>query len=374
MVSNLVPSQAHRSGVYRDGVAGLRTRMRQFSKWVAFQGIYYAGVYSLISRRYSGMGSIFLMHKVVEAKTDSLATELTISVNFLDSVIARLKPKADFVTLDQVHERLTRDKADKVTRPFVALTFDDGFRDNLTLALPILRRHGVPAMVYVPSGAPDRTLDPWPWRLEKAIRSLSEVSLDRPGLPRRLSTRTWTEKRAAFRMLTLYVHKNIPAHREVSEMLLSRAQISDEAIIAEHFASWKELRELASDPLIAIGGHSVTHASLLDLTEDRAMAEISNGRQRLIAQLGLPISHFAYPYGERSNCSRRELALAAGAGFVTGVTNIVGNIFRQHGDNLMCLPRIGLGGSKEEISSAILDLSGTPTAFSSRWHNPVVTV
>jgi hypothetical protein len=175
-------------------------------------------------------------------------------------------------------------------------------------------------------------------------------------------------------MLTLYIHKNIPAHREVSETLLSKAQVSDEAMIAEHFASWEELRELASDPLITIGSHSVTHASLLNLTEDHAMAEISDGRERLIAQLDLPISHFAYPYGERSNCSRRELAFAARAGFVTGVTNIVGNIFDQHRDNLMCLPRIGLGGCKEEISSAILDLSGTSTALSSRRHNPVVTV
>ena len=348
--------------------------MRQLLKRVALQGAYYTGIYSVVSRRYSGMGSIFLMHKIVKTKTDSLATELTISLAFLDRVITRLKAKADFVTLDEVHERLIHHKPNKTTRPFIALTFDDGFRDNLTLGLPILRRHGVPAMVYVPSGAPDRTLDPWPWRLEKAIWNLSELSLDRPGLPRRLSTRTWAEKRAAFRMLTLYVHKNIPANREISEMLLSRAQISDEAMIGEHFVSWEELRQLASDPVITVGGHSVTHASLLDLTEDHAMAEISNGRERLIAQLDRPISHFAYPYGERSNFSCRELVLAARAGFVTGVTNIAGNIFQQHTDNLMGLPRIGLGGNKEEISSAILDLSGTPIALSSRWHNPVVTM
>ncbi len=77
------------------------------------------------------------------------------------------------------------------------------------------------------------TLDPWPWRLEKAIRELCEISLNRPGLPRRLSIRTWAEKRAAFRLFTLYVHRNIPANRDVPEMLLSRARVSDESLLAE---------------------------------------------------------------------------------------------------------------------------------------------
>jgi len=311
---------------------------------------------------------------VVSKKTDSLATWLTITVDFLDRVLAHLKTRADFVTLDDVRERLTREEPIKLKRPFIAVTFDDGFRDNLTLALPILRRHKVPATVYVPSGAPDRKLDPWPWRLEKAIRKLSEVSLDLPNLPRRLSLQTFDEKQAALSLLTEHIHSNIPANRYVPELLLSKARVSDEALIVEQFASWDELRELASDRLVTIGGHTVTHLSLHDLEEDEAIAEIGNGRQRLEAQLDVGVSHFAYPYGASSNCGIREFALAARAGFVTGVTARDGNIFHQHRDHLMCLPRRGLCRSKEEISSPVLDISGAPTALGSRWRNPLVTI
>jgi peptidoglycan/xylan/chitin deacetylase (PgdA/CDA1 family) len=276
--------------------------------------------------------------------------------------------------LDEVYERLTRDQPVKTQRPFVALTFDDGFRDNLTLALPILRRHGVPATIYVSSGAPDRNIDPWPWRLEKAIWQHGELSLDQPGLPRHLSLRTWVEKQVAYRLLIAHVHKNIPVNRQIAEVLLPKARVSDEALIAEQFASWDELRELASEPLITIGGHTVTHASLRHLEEGDAMAEIRDGKQRLMARLDVPVLHFAYPYGDSANFGARELALATRAGFVTGVMGgTAGNIFPQHRHHLMSLPRCGLGANDERICWAFLELAGTPRALGSRWRNPVLT-
>jgi peptidoglycan/xylan/chitin deacetylase (PgdA/CDA1 family) len=346
--------------------------IRHTIKSAMLQVCYYSGSYQIIAFQYAGAGTIFIMHKVVDSKTESLATQLTITARFLDRIITRLRRRADFITMDEVGDRLVRDNPTARQRRFIALTFDDGFRDNLTLSLPILRRHGVPATIYVPSGAPDRNLDPWPWRLDRALRENSELLLDRPGLPRRLPLGTWEEKRAAFYGLTRYVHRNIPANREVAETLLPTARVSDESLIAEQFASWDELRELASDPLITIGGHGVSHASLRHLEEQDAIAEISNGKARLTAQLGVPISHFAYPYGDVSNFGPREIALAARAGFVTAVTNIGGNIFSQHRHHMMALPRCGLGGAVEAISSAVLELSGAPRALGSRWRDPVI--
>jgi peptidoglycan/xylan/chitin deacetylase (PgdA/CDA1 family) len=349
--------------------------MRQQVKGAALQAQYYTGAYRLIARYYAGSGTIFVAHKLVRSKTESLATGLTTTIEFFDRIITALKRRGvEFITLDEVYDRLSHDFPFKMRRPFVALTFDDGFRDNLTLALAVLRRHGVPATIYVSSGAPDRSMDPWPWRLEKAIRWHSELSLDQPGLARHLFLRTWAEKQVAFCTLTDYVHKDIPVNRQIAETLLPKARVSDEALIAEQFASWDELRELASDPLITIGGHSVTHASLRHLKEDDAMAEIRDGKQRLMAQLDVPVMHFAYPYGDSSSFGSRELALAARAGFVTGVMGgTAGNIFAEHRHHLMSLPRCALGANDERISSALLELAGTPRALGSRWRNPVIT-
>src|SRR5260370_37431910 len=105
--------------------------MRQQLKRAALRATYYSGAHRLIARRYSGIGTIFVIHKVVNEKTDSLATWLTITIDFLDRVLAYLKPRVDFVRLDEVRERLEREEPTKVRRFFVALTFDAGFRDNL---------------------------------------------------------------------------------------------------------------------------------------------------------------------------------------------------------------------------------------------------
>jgi hypothetical protein len=87
-------------------------------------------------------------------------------------------------------------------------------------------------------------MDPWPWRLEKAVLEANELSLDLPDLPRRISTANWTEKVSAFDMLTRYVHRSIPANRHVSEMLLPRTRVSDEALLAEEFADWTNFGSL----------------------------------------------------------------------------------------------------------------------------------
>jgi peptidoglycan/xylan/chitin deacetylase (PgdA/CDA1 family) len=347
-------------------------QMRHMLKNAAFKATYHTGLHGLISRRYAGIGAIWIMHKVVEQKQDSLASYLTITTDFLDRVLTYFKDKVDFVTMDEVRRRLTQ--PGPIRRPFVSLTFDDGFRDNLELGLPILRRHRVPATVYVASGAPDRELDPWPWRLEKAIFGAYELSLDLPGLPPRLAVARAAEKRAAFEILARYVHRNIPEHCRLAEILLPKSLVSDEALVAEHYLSWENLRQLAADPLITIGGHTVTHPSLRDLDKNDAMTEIVLGRERLEAQLSVAVSHFAYPYGAAANCGVREFDLATRAGFVSAVTVRQGTIFPQHRDHLMCLPRLDLGGKREEISSAILGVAGAAVALGPHWHNPIVTV
>jgi peptidoglycan/xylan/chitin deacetylase (PgdA/CDA1 family) len=346
--------------------------MRRKLKSAALKATYYSGVYRLLSRRYSGVGAIWAMHRVVYQKHDSLATNLTVTADFLEHVITYFKSRVDFVTIDEVHRRLTQDEP--MPRPFLALTFDDGFRDTLQIALPILRRHGVPATVYVPSGAPDRQMDPWPWRLEQAICEASDLSLDLPALPRRLAVATLTEKRAAYGLLVRYIHENIPGRRHVSELLLPPSRVSNEALIASQFLSWEELEALAAEPLITIGGHSVTHASLRDLDEEAAITEIKAGRERLSARLDIVVAHFAYPYGASTNCDLREFNLASRAGYVTGVTARHGTLFHEHRHYLMCLPRLVLGGNHERRSSAILDLSGASVALGPRWRRPIVTV
>jgi peptidoglycan/xylan/chitin deacetylase (PgdA/CDA1 family) len=331
-----------------------RSKLRHGIKEAILQAASRTGVLHLLRPLLGGFGSIFCMHRVLPHKDRSVAPHLSVTSSFLEEVICHfLRNNVRFSSIHQVQELLTG-HIEKV-HPFVALTFDDGYRDNLTNALPILRKYKVPATIYVPSGAPDRFLNPWWLRLERALLNHDELVLEIPGLPRHIPARTMAEKRNAYAILTAYVHQNISVNQHIAMELLPQAQISDEALDADYFLSWAELLELVSEPLITIGGHTITHAVLSELAEQKALDEMSRGRDRLVAALDTTVEHFAYPYGA---ISHRDAVLAKKAGFKTAVTLRGGNIFPEHRGQLLCLPRFVLGGMREDMTHPIIDFSG----------------
>jgi peptidoglycan/xylan/chitin deacetylase (PgdA/CDA1 family) len=102
------------------------------------------------------------------------------------------------------------------------------------------------------------------------------------------------------------------------------------------FMTWKELQELARDPLVQIGAHTLTHRSLQQLTENEAGDEIERSRNILEEKLGVKVEHFAYPFG---NCGQREFRLVRDLRFKTAVTTCWCNIFPVHKEHLSSLPR-----------------------------------
>jgi peptidoglycan/xylan/chitin deacetylase (PgdA/CDA1 family) len=350
-------------------VAGIKMRILALRKQVK-NFIYDMGLFGVLGRMYAGMGTIFAMHRVVSSKADSLHQELTIADEYLDCVIRYFRcADVDFVSMDEVYARLN---GERPGRRFIALTFDDGYRDNLTHALPVLKRHRVPAIVYVASCAPDRVIDPWWLRLERAIRRHDQLVLDWPNFKKRLATDTLARKIEAYSELSKYIHRDLARNLPLVERLLPKGDVDDGSLIVEHFMNWDELRELASDPLITIGAHTVSHPLLSALDESAAFAEMTRGRSRLEEELNVPIKHFAYPFGAKLDCGPREFALAARAGFMTAVTTRKGNIFQEHRNHCLALPRYFLGGSDETISDAVLKFSGIPVGLGSNWKNPII--
>src|ERR1700736_6538212 len=110
---------------------------------------------------WAGLGAILMFHRVRPTHPDGFQPNRALEVSplFLDEVIRRLHDaEIEIVSLDEVRRRIVeRDFA----RRFVALTFDDGYRDNRDYAWPILRRHGAPFTVFVPSSFADGTGDLW---------------------------------------------------------------------------------------------------------------------------------------------------------------------------------------------------------------------
>ena len=107
--------------------------------------------------------------------------------------------------------------------------------------------------------------------------------------------------------------------------------------------SWEELAQLAADPLVTIGAHTVNHVMLAKAPERGALRD-GMSRSVIEASLGVRPDHLSYPVGDRTSAGPREFRIAAELGFKTAVTTRPGVLFSEHSRHLTALPRISLNG------------------------------
>jgi peptidoglycan/xylan/chitin deacetylase (PgdA/CDA1 family) len=127
--------------------------------------------------------------------------------------------------------------------------------------------------------------------------------------------------------------------------------------------TWPEIAELAVDPLVTVGAHTVDHVILAKVAESVVRAELLNSRSVIEAALGVAPRHFAYPVGDATSAGPREFRIAAELGYKTAVTTRPGVIFPQHAGHLLALPRVSLNGEFQQPRYARVLVSGAATGL-----------
>jgi len=304
----------------------------------------------------AGRGVIFVLHRAAPAGTSPLDPDLTVTADMLDHAL-RVVRSEGFVpaAIDEVADRL-RHRHD---RPFVAFTFDDGYRDNATIALPVFRAHQVPFTVYLATGLIDRTASYWWGVLAKTVEAHSALDLRPLGIDEHVATATWTAKQEVHARLQAWVHVDLEARAGVVAAWCRDLGADERQELDEAMLTWEEARALAHDPLVTIGAHTVTHQRLARLDADSARRELVESRATLEARLGRPVVHLAYPYGGRAACGAREFSLAADAGYATATTTRNANLFAEHSAHLTALPRRRLTEGPPDPRTARRAMLGT---------------
>ncbi|MFZ4533395.1 MAG: polysaccharide deacetylase family protein, partial [Alsobacter sp.] len=235
---------------------------------------------------------------------------LEVTPQFLDAALARATSLGfQFASLDQVvaHVRARGDGP-----PQLAVTFDDGYVDNLEHALPVLRRHGVPATVFVTPGFADRTSTLWWLDLEHAIAASPEVVVDLGTGEERLPCAGDAQRSAAFERIYWSLRSGPEARlRSTIALLAARAGIDTQATVARLCLDWAGLARLAADPLVSIGAHTMTHPMLAKHDAAVVRSEMAQSRDVIVERLGVPVRHLAYPVGDPGSAGSREFAMAA---------------------------------------------------------------
>jgi peptidoglycan/xylan/chitin deacetylase (PgdA/CDA1 family) len=333
------------------------------------EALYFTGSHLALKPFFSGIGAILTLHHVRPARQDAFQPNrlLEVTPEFLEEVIERLRrADIDLVSLDEMRRRLL-DRT--FWRRFVCFTFDDGYCDNLTHAYPILRRHRVPFAVYVPTSFPDRIGELWWIALEAVIARNDRIGLDVDGKERRFDCRTPGDKNEVFEALYWWL-RSLPTEQQVRAVvreLCERYRVDMAGFCADLCMRWPQIAELAADPLVTIGAHTVNHVMLHKVSEDLARSEMKNGADIIEAALGTRPRHLAYPVGDATSAGPREFRIAAELGFESAVTTRPGVLFPEHRDHLTALPRITLNGEFQRLRHVEVLLSGAATGLHNRF-------
>lgn len=294
----------------------------------------------------AGQGLIFMLHRVLpekEREAYTLNKDLAITPEKLEEYILFFKEKGYiFISLDELDNWLETPKSLK--QKFICLTFDDGYKDNLIYGLPILKKHQVPAAIYITNCLPNGTGIVWWYLFENHVKFSNQLILNSSiGT----SEFQWKDEQDAFRQFGQVSEaiKSIPTAelRSVLSLSFGLAESEFENQCSALALTWDEIKELSLEPLITIGAHTMNHISVKQQNAALVTAEMKSSKLEIEQYIGQEVNHFAYPFGGVFDVSIRDIEIAAKVGFKTSTLNQPGNIFKSNKRNKQVLARMPLG-------------------------------
>lgn len=254
-----------------------------------------------------------------------------VTVSQFESQMAMLAETGRVRPLLEISRRLRTDEMSD--GPHVAITFDDGFADNVLLALPILQRYGLTASFFLATGVMDRAdlfvgdkirilRDARAWgRLRMTIPPVCERLLEQPGY-----------------------HKVVAMseYRDALDELwaIARHRVDPAAVEACRVMRWDEAR-LLRDAGMEIGAHTVNHVILSRESGDIRQFEIVESIRRVGSEMRRTGVPFAYPNGQPPDFGESDTAVLRELKSPYAVTTIAGS--NRIGVDLMTLRRHCVG-------------------------------
>lgn len=294
-------------------------------------------------------GCLFTFHRAIKGTewAQMPNRDFYVNLDFLDQLLVYLKGTGwDVVTLTEAARR-TRGK--RPFRKFVNFSIDDCYRDTYEELVPLFRKHGVPVTLFVTSGIPDNTLALADAGLEDALLR-GPVKLDGETV----APASDDERRAAYGRIAAAWDGTDKAARY--HAFAAENGIDIEAMHWKHAITWDMLEDLVDDPLVEIGSHTINHRRISSLSIAEATLEMAGSRNRLEERLGIPVRHFAFPYGRSGDCGPRDFAIGIEAGYETIATTRKG--LMRNDTPLDRLPRVTLNGNQQRIALIEAHLSG----------------
>jgi peptidoglycan/xylan/chitin deacetylase (PgdA/CDA1 family) len=315
----------------------VRRLVRRLSRW--------------ISRR--GGPAILMYHRIATPDLDPWG--LSVSPERFTEQLHVLRACRTILSMDCFVARL---RSGDLPHDAVALTFDDGYLDNLRQAKPILETAGVSATVFLTTDRIGKGEEFWWDELARMVLARTEplcakVTVDADGLQidlppidlqmePRVFWRAWdrpvTPREATYQTLWQALQKCAPERREGAMTLLRRVFGATRPNPANLPMGAADVRRLVSSR-VSVGAHGCTHQLLTSLPVEARFEEIRRSRVEAEALSGLPVTGFTYPHGDR-NAETIDMARRAGYHWACSTRETTVDPLRA---DLHDLPRIAVG-------------------------------
>lgn len=274
--------------------------------------------------------SILLYHRVL-SRPDPLNDWDPVASEF----DGQMRALSRFFTPLPLSEGVERLRGGQLPPHAACVTFDDGYRDNVDVALPILRRHGIPATFFIATGYLNGGRM-WNDTVVESIRAspLPEIDLNSFGIGVvRLSTPDLRRKAIGEILAALKHLRSEEREAKVAEIeALSGNPLPHDLMMRDD-----DVRVLRTSGM-EIGAHTATHPILTRLSSADARREINESRDCLAAILNEPVSLFAYPNGKPGqDYTAEHVGMVRDAGFGAAVSTAWGVASRD--SDLLQLPR-----------------------------------
>ncbi len=259
------------------------------------------------------IGVVYMLHHISDKDPKRIPTneDLKVSPSFLEKIILKYKRRGfDFISLDQLYKIVL--SGGECDRPFICFTIDDGYLDNYTNALPVFEKYNVPFAIFVATDFVDKKAILWWDSLENLILTHEEVVINTED---RFSCKTYYDRWDTFRILRNKILSfNQNCLEKELKSLFSAYEVDWYAPVRSMGMSWNQVRELSHHPLCTIGGHTISHPALKELSYEDAKKEIKDGIIKIMEQTQNDVSYFAYPYGTPQEVGDRELQIVKDLG------------------------------------------------------------
>lgn len=260
--------------------------------------------------------------------------ESSVFENQMELIARKYNP----VSLDEVLLFVRGEKS--LSKKSVAVTFDDGYRDNSEIAEPILRRYDIPAAFYLTARLVGTTEAPWFCRIRHAFAITKKREWVGPVRAQKWKLSSPEERNAA------QVAASDSCSSMSGDICKAAVQTIEEDLDVAPLApekdlmmTWDQARRLHGEGYI-VGSHTLTHPNLAHVSDEGIVrSELIESKERIESELRAPVRHFSYPHPALNpQWTRRTTEISREAGYETAVTTTDGRV--SIGDNPLLLPRL----------------------------------